>query len=273
MPMTPTPLGLVCLTLFFATGCSYPKVWREAEDSLELPTAGVKQLACTTMNGNIAVQAGPSAAAACQIKVKRRGGGEDATDAAAALAAIRVVHASADGQLTLGWEWSVPKQHSWAASVSFAMVMPKDRAVQLETSNGTISIAGVEAQLGAHTSNGSIKIEECLGDWDVATSNGEIEATGTPSNVNLKTSNGSIMAKLATKGPVNGKLKTSNGRVDLSLAAQASTRVKAETSNGSITSEGDWKVHDKGKTHLDASRQGGTGTLLVDTSNGSIRIE
>lgn len=261
-----------CSFAFLVSACGYPRVWREAEQEFEVSTAGVKNVECTTANGSIGVD-GAAPDSVCRVKVKRRGGGEDATDAEAALAAIRVVNTTVNGALKLGWEWATPKQTGWGASVSFTLLVPKDRTLQLETSNGAIAVAGLEAPVAARTSNGSVKLDQCKGDWDVVTSNGPIEASGAPATLSLKTSNGSIAAKLGTKGPVNGKLKTSNGRVDLALAAEASTRVKAETSNGSITTEGDWKIHTKGKTQLDASRQGGNGTLMVDTSNGSIRIE
>ena len=272
MPTSLWSRASVGLVLLFG-GCAFPAVWVEADEKFEIPVAGVKELECTTMNATIDVQASAASAQTVSVQVRKRAGAIDEAGAREALSAIQIVKANEDGKVRLGWKWGTTKANDWQAAVSFAVVTTPDLATKLDTSNSSVSVARMNGPVVVSTSNASVKLDRCAGDWEVTTSNGGIDASGTPSSLALRTSNGAISAEVATKGTVNGKLRTSNGRIEARLGAETSTRVKAETSNGGVVAEGDWKIHDKGRTRIDASRQGGTGTLMLDTSNGSIRIE
>ncbi len=260
------------LSLLLLPGCALPLVWVEASEEFTLPSAPIRRVQCNTTNGVIHVQGLQDTAAPVRVVVRKRAGGVDEADARLALAAIEVIRDNAADLLRLTWKWTT-QNDGWQASVGFAVTLPQDRPAELETSNGAVKVADLAANTSVKTSNGGVELIRCTGDWQAATSNGSIAASGDPRSLALATSNGNVSAEIATQGPVQGRIKTSNGGIEFKTAAKTSVRVRGETSNGAATAGAAFKIHESGKHHVDASRNGGEGVVTLDTSNGSIRIE
>jgi len=133
--------------------------------------------------------------------------------------------------------------------------------VDLDTSNGAVSITGAEGTVRVRTSNGAISVYDSTADVDVRTSNGRIDLDGvTAGTVDAATSNGRIRLGFSN-APDRIAATSSNGRVAILLPAHAPPySVSATTSLGSV----DTTI----RTDPGADR-----TINAATSNGRITID
>ena len=103
------------------------------------------------------------------------------------------------------------------------------------------------------TSNGEIVLEDAKGEFDVSTSNGSIDVRALEGSATLHTSNGSVTVKVEGTPSLQINVSTSNGAV-------ATTLPILTTSTG-----------DEGR--LVGAIGEGEATLVIRTSNGSVRIQ
>lgn len=132
-----------------------------------------------------------------------------------------------------------------------AAKLPIKDELEVDTTNGSISLSDLQGKLTAHTSNGSVKASTVTGRVQLVTSNGSVTAQDITGDAEVKTSNSSI-----TVDRVSGKLTahTTNGRVNVT---EAVGEVEVETSNGAVSV---------------ASRKVG-GDWDLETSNGRIEVK
>ncbi len=169
---------------------------------------------------------------------------------------------------------------------------PPTTRLELRTSNGRIELHGMQGSGTLRTSNGEIVLEDAKGEFDVSTSNGSIDVRALEGSATLHTSNGRVTVREAagafdietsngsidftgqmTPGGSN-KMETSNGSVSIRLEGTPSLKVDASTSNGAVittlpiltTSTGD-------EGRLVGAIGEGEATLVIRTSNGSVRIQ
>lgn len=135
------------------------------------------------------------------------------------------------------------------SSISFTVYVPANMSCDLNTSGGSITLAGVngtqevktsggslklndiEGDMKAHTSGGSIKINSYAGILNAHTSGGSIKINEASGEISLHTSGGSI-----TIDNVNGSIdaSTSGGSIKANLLS-LKDQLKLKTSGGSIT--------------------------------------
>lgn len=130
--------------------------------------------------------------------------------------------------------------------VSFKVYVPKETSCYLVTSDGNVSIAGLNADQQFKTSDGSIEVIEVSGDVTGKTSDGDVHIRKIKGNVDVQTSDGTI--ELETVGgdvhastsdgniklnKVKGDIavKTSDGYIDF---REISGSFRASTSDGNI---------------------------------------
>ena len=77
-------------------------------------------------------------------------------------------------------------------SVFFLIRTPKGAVVDLDATNGPISLYGVDGKVTARVTNGPISLKDFAGDADVRATNGPISVSGSRGNVRIKTENGPI---------------------------------------------------------------------------------
>jgi len=189
-----------------------------------------------------------------------------------------------------------PSGHSGNMGARYVIRVPRGTTLErIESSNGAIRAMEIDAPLRLETSNGAIEINSVGGPADLKTSNGGIRAEGVQHGIDATTSNGSIrvvLGKVEERRPV--RLHSSNGSVDLTvddlsnsdvdvrtsnatitarLPQSISADLKANTSNGSLTNEFESVFQGRsGKNYLDGTIGGGGPSLVLTTSNGSIRL-
>ncbi len=175
--------------------------------------------------------------------------------------------------------------------VDITVTTPVNTDVELETSNGMISLDGIEGMGTLRTSNGKIVLENIKGDFEGRTSNGGIDVEAMEGTAVLKTSNGGLDLQEVT-GEVdaetsNGgisysgdmiaggdnRLITSNGNVDVELLGTPSIELDASTSYGEVTCQLPITATTTGDEHLIGTIGDGEADLYIRTSNGDINIK
>ncbi len=157
--------------------------------------------------------------------------------------------------------------------ISVTVRVPNLDGVDVQTSNGSVTLVELAGRADVQTSNGKIRIESHTGEAKLVTSNGSIKVTDHAGAVDVHTSNGSVTAD-AVAGAFKGKssngkgtlsgitgpvtFHTSNGGVTVDLPATNPGPIVVESSNGSITA---------------TIREAFTGELDITTSNGWITFE
>ncbi|MFC2108228.1 DUF4097 domain-containing protein [Candidatus Bipolaricaulota bacterium] len=176
------------------------------------------------------------------------------------------------------------------SGVSFEVTAPVLADVEVDTSNGAITIRGIEGQFSLDTSNGAIDLIDLVGVINADTSNGRIDVDNASGVLNLETSNGAIdiedsevsvdartsNGRIEFSGVLLGdrhQMRTSNGAITVRVPVDAAITFDVSTSIGSISTSltlvGDTEGRDWNATLNPPATQ----TLELRTSNGSIRIE
>lgn len=154
---------------------------------------------------------------------------------------------SADGPKT-------GKNEGWA--VSYRVMVPRDTDLDLASTNGGITITGVNGELRFQTTNGGIHLDDVGGDVEGHTTNGGVHVA-----LSGSTWDG--------KGMV---LRTTNGGVKMSLPSGYSAHLEAATTNGGMNIGFPVTVQGKIDRKLSVDLGGGGPTLKVTTTNGGVQI-
>lgn len=198
-----------------------------------------------TMNGSVEVTSWEKNSV--QITGTKRAGTESA------LKALRIdVVASGD---TVRIRTVAPSGHRGSYGANYILRVPSKAILeQVDSSNGSVRIEGVDGPARVRTSNGSVKAYRIAGPLEARTSNASVEMNDIRSAVNVITSNGSVRGT-GLRGPVDAsstnasinisldtpesrrpvRLNTTNGSVELAIARLQDNDVRIGTSNSSIT--------------------------------------
>jgi len=179
------------------------------------------------------------------------------------------------------------------SGVSFEVTVPAQADVEVDTSNGAITIRGIEGQFTLDTSNGGIDLYDLVGEVIADTSNGAIDVDGFRGTLNLETSNGAIDIENAEAGVTartsNGRidfsgvlvgdshqLRTSNGAINVEVPLDSDITFDASTSIGSISTNLALNGDTEGRewhASMNSPAAQFSQSLELRTSNGNIRIE
>ena len=125
----------------------------------------------------------------------------------------------------------------WNISVSYTITVPQSVRLNLETTNGSISIPSTTGDVKCKTSNGSIKMNGTRGSVNVQTVNGKINLTKIIGGVHAKTANGSIEIAIAEQVPDDIRAESINGGVKLFLPSDFQGHLQAKSTIGHIDTE------------------------------------
>lgn len=188
-------------------------------------------------------------------------------------------------------EIQIPRKCSRRAVAHLELRVPRATKVASSSTNGKISLEGLERSIRARSSNGSIVICEVNGDIDVTTanakvacrctrgrlharsSNGKIEVGGHTGSIDASTSNGVIKATVDALGDDGIVLSTSNGRIVLEIPDDSNADIDMKVENGHIRNDIELE---ESESHADGrvlGRIGKGGTpIRLRTSNGTISL-
>ena len=141
-------------------------------------------------------------------------------------------------------------------SVKYKVYVPHNTHLDLESTNGAVTIREVNGELELRSTNGRITAEEV---------GGEVEG---------HTTNGSIEIDMVRFGDVKElELTTTNGGIKLYLPAESGFELRASTTNGSVRTDFPLKTYGKrNKRNVRGDVNGGGPLVLMETTNGSIDI-
>lgn len=122
--------------------------------------------------------------------------------------------------------------------VYFLVFAPRGSTLDLDATNGPISVDGVDGRVTAHALNGPIAVKASSGTLDIDTQNGPISFAGNSGNVKLRATNGPISVKLDGSSWTAGSLdaSTENGPLSLKVPAGYLSGVHVETDGNSPVS-------------------------------------
>ncbi len=165
------------------------------------------------------------------------------------------------------------KHHSWfgdhGGSVAFEIRVPAETRLSIDTSGGSISVAGTRGDAKLDTSGGSITVSGLAGDLDANTSGGSIDLKNVKGKVRAETSGGGIDGT-DLDGSVHAE--SSGGSIELQ---RVTGDIDAETSGGGIRI-----VEAGGRIHADTSggsieaafTKGNSRGGSLETSGGGIEV-
>jgi hypothetical protein len=122
--------------------------------------------------------------------------------------------------------------------VFFLVFAPRNATLDLDASNGPISVSGVDGSVTAHALNGPISVKDSSGTLDINTQNGPISFAGNSGNVKLRATNGPISVKLSGSAWLAGNLdaSTENGPLSVKVPADYRSGVHVDTDGNSPVS-------------------------------------
>jgi hypothetical protein len=158
-------------------------------------------------------------------------------------------------------------------NVNYKLRVPRRARLDLETTNGGVSVKGTRGPADLESTNGGVSVADVEGKLHLETTNGGIDATDVAGAVEASTTNGAIEVTLRDlPDGSNLSFSTTNGGVTVSLPRDARLTIDAETTNGRISNDFEIDSKSSSKHHLRGDINGGGGLLKVDTTNGSVEI-
>jgi hypothetical protein len=174
-------------------------------------------------------------------------------DEARAIAGNVQVSLGADGRVSATGPRTDGRRSWW---VSYRAEVPTRLDLELETTNGSVSVNGVAGRMRLETSNGSLTLADLGGD------------------VQAHSSNGSVHVRLSgSRWDGDGlDVRTSNGSAQLDVPEDYNARLVTGTNNGSIRVDFPITVTGNIRRSLDTTLGSGGPTIRVQSSNGSVRV-
>ncbi len=242
----------------------------EVPETRQWSDGAIALASVTTANGAVDVE--PSSGPLASADIVRRCWGKDREDAEAAIVNV-VVTDTVDGD-ELRIDVDVPPgRRNYGADVDLAV--PDTVALDLATTNGSVSVTGMKRGAAVSTSNGGVTALDTGGALDIATSNGAVTIAVHRGDAAVETSNGAVECDLAELAPTGtATFETSNGSVTLWLPEDVSASFDCQTSDGDITVSGfnNIRFDTSERTHKTGTIGSGAATVRVSTSNGDIVI-
>jgi hypothetical protein len=256
----------VLLLIVLGIACTRYGHKESREENHNFDATGIKIFNVETGNGKIT------------SSVKQGATGRDSADAAEHIDSI-FVHITPDtsnSSLRIFVELPEPgtgEQRSYGADVT--VFTPESIVLNLETSNGDVSVGDQEADFDLTTSNGDLTTTNTRGYARLNSSNGSITVSRHEGNIQGVTSNGDVNAAvIMPKSDGTCSFKTSNGAVTLAVPDSVGASIWLKTTIGKITVTG-FTLNDTNDDDYIFQAQMGdaSGTIEVETSNKSIELK
>ena len=241
-------------------------------------------------NGSIDVRAGADGQVSATVTTT--GAGRSKEEAEADRAKIQVtLDADPDGSVLLRAAYQPNPGSPNNRAASAVVEVPAGAALDLRTSNGNVSTAGIAGPIQVATSNGAVRLAEVVqgavvrtsnkeveidgsGTFDVETSNAAIVLRGSGVTIRARTSNATVDFDGALSDGAQS-LETSNESIFVRLPAGSSFGLDAQTSGGAHVVVTGFDVRTTGAAGGD-TLQGTVGTggpsITLRTSNANIEV-
>jgi hypothetical protein len=258
----------LALAVLLAAACLYTYRSESVADH-SWPAAGITAVDIATGNG--AVTVAPATDTFITAKVTRVAWGKDKAEADKALENV-VFTDTVDGT-RLRMKVEMPSgQRPYGANIDARV--PSAVELNVQSTNGEISVAGITGAIAASTSNGAVNLTGTTGTASLSTTNGAVTVEVHSGPLYAGTTNGAVGCDIAAlRATEDVGLATTNGRVTLLLPDDVSAIIDATTTNGLIT------IHDftvvyqvQTRDHVRGQIGSGASTVTITTTNGEVTI-
>ena len=142
------------------------------------------------------------------------------------------------------------------AEVRYDVRVPRGASIAVRTTNGALSVEGVQGVVELETVNGRVR----------GSALGQVQRA--------ETVNGSIDLSLDRIAPKGSTIETVNGSVELSVPAAVAATLSVRTVNGGISVDGVTRVEEgeRQRRRYEGELNGGGPDLRVETVNGRVTI-
>ncbi len=249
--------------------CLYP--YRVEQTETRSRSAGlVNSLHLITHNGQVTASA--SEDTGVTVNITRYAYGRNKADATKRVQEITLLDTLEANDWSL--EAILPGINS-PCGASFDARGPARTQLNIQTSNGKVTLSGFSNGVSVLTSNAQVILTATGGDAQIITTNGKVTVQVHSGGMSIQTSNGDIDCDLAllpaTKSAV---LNTTSGKVTLRLPPDVSATIEATTTNGTVVITG-YRVEyeEQSQNHIRARIGSGAAPVSITTSNGDIVIQ
>lgn len=240
-------------------------------------------------NGPIVVRAGDVGRVAATVETTGVGGSK--AEAEADRAKIQVtLDANPDGSVLLRAVYQPNPGSPNNRAASAVVEVPPDAALDLRTSNGTVTTSGISGPIGVRASNGAVDLAgpesganvrttngaveiDGTGPLDVQTTNGKVSIRGTDATLSVRSSNGDVSFD-GTLSDSPQRVATTNNPITIRLPATAGFTIDARTTNAEVVLDGFTLKTTAPATEV--AKQGIVGVggpwLVLRTSNAAIVV-
>lgn len=260
-----TVLSLVLLTALLS-GCTGPVEGPEITESFyaEYDPVNTTVLNVENVNGNIRINRWDGDRILVYAEKKTRYSKDE-------LDKVEITATRGDTQLDI----DVKHAAAWTrVSVEIYITVPANCIVdRARTSNGNVTITGVDGDVEASSSNGDVIVTGVNGYVKATASNGRIEIRDTTGIQDLKTSNGAILAEISDiRDDVD--ITSSNGAITVYLNPDMNIDIKGSVSNGRI-SAADLAINMTAvREHsIEGTLGEGGYTIFISAANGNINLD
>lgn len=232
---------------------------------------GPTSLDVRTRNGSVTIRTDPGATD-IEVQASLRASGSTTEAARGRVDAMGVdIRTEPSGLVTI--TPSVPGSWKSGDAVSFEIVLPAVAMVNVETSNGSVTIDGTTSMSKIRTSNGRVRATDCSGGLDIDTSNGSVKVLGQEGPLTVSSSNGKLTVGFADGVSDPFDLHTSNGSIRIDVTSNWAGLISASTSNGRVTLRDASDSVDRRGRSADFELGVGGAMSKARSSNGSIEVK
>jgi hypothetical protein len=253
---------LITFLLFIFPGCCVVDPTDEFHDnnhiaraqfSFEIDPGEKNRLRCEGISGEIEIIGVPDDSPVLIYGV-REVGAESVTDAEHYLGELQVsVSELRDEVLVQTVQPEQTKGRSYV--VHYHIRVPAQWVVEVENTNGEVSVENLDYLLTVDLVNGNVKTDDTRG------------------NLNVSVTNGQIYSRAEIPYDGSCELKTVNGTVDLEIPQDTSARLSAVVTNGRVNVS-NLSLEDavNSRTSVRGTLGEGEGRINLRTTNGDIRV-
>jgi len=266
MKLTRTAL-LAALVLVLG-GCGFPELF-EDQGTLQPPQTGINALEVETGNGFVQVTR-VADSTGISIAYTRRAHGRSRADAEEHINDVVVSSYAEGGVLKVKAEWP---EAARTYGCDFSIVMGMRIPVDLQTTNGPITLTGTEAPATLETTNGPIEVNGTSGATKARSTNGPVRFSGHRGPLEARTTNAPVTCGVSVLIPTDAvSLQSTNGAVTLTIPSDTQADFDATTTNGEVTVGGfpsvSYSITER--EHKAGTINGGGADVTLSTTNARI---
>lgn len=248
-------------------------VKQKVEETLDwtLDRAGIETLAVQTINGAVTYTGAAQNEITIHADKVVKAPDQASAEAFARQVAIRLEPQA--GVLRIYADYPSPPRHV-EVQVSFTLHGPHTMNLDAQSTNGHVTVTGVEGMVTAKSTNGEVQVEAITGQLEAKSVNGGIQAnrlTLTEAS-QFVSQNGSLLINVE-QGQAPITVTTVNGGIRLALPPIYEGQLDARTQNGNVHTDFPLSVTQRARNRLVGQiGVGGEALLKLQSQNGNITL-